>query len=96
MQSISFAYYKDPSAQCCIIYIYHLASLPKASFHGKLLIGGVWFSIAHVVQSSGQQVPQWMLDLKKPSKNEKRQITTKRGHVSRAVQHEKVEKRRKK
>ncbi|XP_045104648.1 probable ATP-dependent RNA helicase DDX52 [Portunus trituberculatus] len=56
-------------------------------------------SIAHVVQSSGQQVPQWMLDLKKPTKNEKRRMTMQqpeRGHVSRAVQHEKVAKRRKK
>ncbi|MPC37954.1 putative ATP-dependent RNA helicase DDX52 [Portunus trituberculatus] len=50
-------------------------------------------------QSSGQQVPQWMLDLKKPTKNEKRRMTMQqpeRGHVSRAVQHEKVAKRRKK
>lgn len=56
-------------------------------------------SIAQVVQSSGQQVPQWMLDLKKPSKNERQRMTTQqpeRGHVSRAVQHEKVAKRRRK
>lgn len=56
-------------------------------------------SIAHVVQSSGCEVPQWMLELKKPSKNEKRRLTTQqpqRGHVSHAVQHEKVAKRRRK
>ncbi|KAG0710693.1 putative ATP-dependent RNA helicase DDX52 [Chionoecetes opilio] len=55
--------------------------------------------IAQVVQSSGQQVPQWMLDLKKPGRKEKKRQTTQqpeRGHVSRAVQHETVEKRRKK
>lgn len=91
-----------PSA---ISYIHRVGRTGRAGRQGKSVT--FWTmedrprlrSIAQVVQSSGQQVPQWMLDLKKPSKNEKQRLSTQqpqRGHVSRAVQHEKVEKRRRK
>ncbi|KAK3866697.1 hypothetical protein Pcinc_027786 [Petrolisthes cinctipes] len=55
-------------------------------------------SIAQVIQMSGQEVPQWMLDLKKPNKSEKKILATQqpdRGHLSQAVLHEQLEKKKK-
>lgn len=77
-----------------------LLHTPVLSLHSlKFLTLHLCCSIAQVVQSSGCEVPQWMLEMKKPSKNEKRRLTTQqpeRGHVSHAVQHERVVKRRRK
>ncbi|KAK8749160.1 hypothetical protein OTU49_015706 [Cherax quadricarinatus] len=56
-------------------------------------------SVAHVIKSSGQDVPSWMLTLKKPKKNEKKRLSTqqpKRGHVSQGVLYEQFNKRKRK
>lgn len=56
-------------------------------------------SVAQVIASSGQEVPSWMLKLKKPSKNKKKILSTQhpeRGHISAAVLFEKHQKRKRK
>nr|XP_045588644.1 probable ATP-dependent RNA helicase DDX52 isoform X1 [Procambarus clarkii] len=54
-------------------------------------------SVAQVIQSSGQEVPSWMLELKKPRKRERKKLSTQqpeRGHVSQGVLYEQLDKRR--
>lgn len=56
------------------------------------------YSTALVIHESGQEVPQWMLKLDKPLKKQKKMLATKqpdRGHLSQAVLHEELERKKK-
>ncbi|XP_042223885.1 probable ATP-dependent RNA helicase DDX52 isoform X1 [Homarus americanus] len=56
-------------------------------------------SVAQVIHSSGQEVPSWMLELKKLRRKEKKKLSTQqpdRGHVSQGVLYEQLNKRRQK
>lgn len=57
----------------------------------------LFYSIALVMHNSGQHVPEWMLEMKKATKNEKKKLSAKhpeRGHVSQGVLYEKLQKRK--